>query len=704
MIHNNSSQASDNNPDKYFPSPLLANESISLTRMESNDWDLNPFLMLLKRRALIIAGVVTATMAVVTYNTLTEVDQYKSDFRLLVEPIDENDKSDLSNLVSPGKADYVKPNLDYETQIAVLKSPELINNIVQELGGKYKNVTYEHLRDTLEINRLGESKIIEVTYQDASPTQIKDILDAVAKNYLEYSLEKRQTQLNQGIRFVNSELPPIKAEVDKLQKQLQDFRQEYNFFEPETESEQINQKFQELFERRQIVKQQLANAKANLARLQDEEGALAVLKDATVYQNLVIQLQELEAKIAEESTRFQEDAPVMQRLKEKRQKLIPLLQREGQRILNITLADAKNKVEALEVELQQFSPTEQKFNQRIKELPAIARRYSDLQQNLKLANESLNRFLAARQNLQIQAAQTELPWEMIKAPVKPQNPVSPNIQRNLILGFAASILLGLGAALVKEKLDKTYRNVNKLKNDLKLPLLGTLPIHNDLKKDYKNYLKAESAINDYSQKPSKFVESLRVVYTNLQMSNRERPIRSIVISSALDRDGKSAVGYNLARVAASMGQKVLLVDANLRDANLSADIKLNNQLGLSNLITENLLLEEVIQELPGMPECSIIASGSIPSDATKLITSPQMKSLAEEFERRFDLVIYDAPPVVGLADATLLAPLTDGMMLVVRMDRTNRSILQQTLDSLNTSRTNVLGVVANGDRSVVSKY
>lgn len=702
-MYNNSSQASDNNPNKYFPSPFLTNEPVSLTKMESNDWDLSQLLMLLKRRALIIAVVATATMAAVTYKTLTQVPQYESDFRLLVEPIDENAKSNLSNLTSPEKSDGTKLGLDYETQIAVLKSPELINNIVRDLEGKYRDVDYDHLRDTLEINRLGKSKIIEIAYQDDSPTQVKEVLEAVAQNYLEYSLEKRQTQLNQGIRFVNNELPAIKLEVDRLQKQLQAFRQEYNFFEPESESKQVNQQLQELFEQRQPIEQQLTNSKANLALLQQEQGALAILKDAVVYQRLVTQLRELEAKIAEESTRFQDDAPLMQRLKEKRQKLMPLLQQESQRILDVNLSEVRNRVTSLEAELQNFSATEQRLKRRIRELPALTRRFNELQQNLQLANESLNRFLATRQNLQIEAAQTELPWEMIKAPVKPENPVSPSVQRNLILGLAGSVLLGLGAALVKEKLDKRYHNVNKLKNDLKLPLLGTLPIDNDLKKDYRNYLKAESALNDYSQQPSKFVEGLRVVYTNLQMSNSERPIRSIVISSALDRDGKSAVGYNLARVAASMGQKVLLVDANLRDANLSTDIKLNNQLGLSELIIDNLMVEEVIQKLPGISGCSVIASGSLPSDATKLITSAKMKRLAQEFEQRFDLVIYDTPPIVGLADATLLTPLTDGMMLVVRMDKTDRSILQQTLDSLNASRTNVLGVVANGDRSILSK-
>ncbi len=510
----------------------------------------------------------------------------KTTFVCWWKPVDEDNESSLSKLTSAVDANLGKSGLDYETQIEVLKSPELMNDIVGELQAKYPDITYENLikEDALNIIRLGETKIIEVRYQNDSPTQIKEVLDTVARNYLKYSLEKRQTQLNQGIRFVEKELPPIKTEVDNIQKQLQAFRQEYDFFDPNTQSNQVSEQLKLLAQQRQGVEQQLAKARVNFALLQQEQGALAVLKDAAVYQQLVTELRQLEAKIAEESTRFQDNAPLMQRLREKRQKLIPLLQQEGQRIVNLNLSEAANQVQALEVQSQQLTSAEQTLSKQIQELPALARRYTELQQNLQIANESLNRFLTTRQNLRIEAAQTELPWEMIKAPITPEDPVSPNIPRNLILGFVASALLGIGAALLREKLDNTYHNVDALKDDLKLPLLGALPIDKSLEKNQKRNSEAESiqdtetdgipefspmlhpesTPSSYFQQSGQFVEALRVVHTNLQMLSSDRQVRSIVISSALPGDGKSTVAYNLAQVAASMGQKVLLVDTDLR--------------------------------------------------------------------------------------------------------------------------------------------
>jgi len=727
-MQNTSSEPLNNNLNGHSAPQFLPAEPFLQAEMEEDELDLGDFFKILKRRALVVVGVAGITMAGVVGFTLTREPQYEDSFRLLVEPVNEDNNNNLSELTSFLDTNVTKTGLDYESQIEVLQSPELMKDIISDLQAKYPDIDYESLiqEKNLKISRKGETKIIEVTYRNDSPTQVKEVLENIAQAYLKYSLEKRQTQLNQGIRFVEKELPPIKKQVDTLQKQLQAFRQEYDFFDPNTQSSQVSEQLRLLAEQRQGVEQQLAKARANFALLQQEQGAMAILKNAPVYQQLVTELRQLETQIAEESTRFQDTAPLIQRLKEKRQKLMPLLQQEGRRILNLNLSEASNQVQALEVQSQQLSAAEQNLSKQINELPALARRYTELQQNLQIANESLNRFLTTRQNLRIEAAQTELPWEMIKAPITPEDPVSPNIPRNLILGFVASALLGIGAALLREKLDNTYHNTDALKDDLKLPLLGALPIDKSLESnkkansskeessqdtqllddtpEYSSMFHPESTPDSYFQQSGQFVEALRVVHTNLQMLSSDRQVRSIVISSALPGDGKSTVAYNLAQVAASMGQRVLLVDTDLRRPQVHARTGLTNLWGLSNLISGNMPAEQVMQDLPDLYGCSVITSGAIPPDATRLLSSVKMKELVAEFHQKFDLVIYDAPPLVGLADASLLAPHTDGIVLVVRIDKTERSIVKQAIDSLKTSRTNVLGVVANGDKSMFHKY
>jgi polysaccharide biosynthesis transport protein len=127
-------------------------------------------------------------------------------------------------------------------------------------------------------------------------------------------------------------------------------------------------------------------------------------------------------------------------------------------------------------------------------------------------------------------------------------------------------------------------------------------------------------------------------------------------------------------------------------------------LGLSSLISTNIELEQVIQEAPSTSNLSIITAGPLPPDPAKLLSSEKMKKIMANFDRNFDLVIYDLPPLLGLADATLLAPQTDGIIFIARLHKTNRSAIKQALNRLKTSRINVLGVVANGVKSALGNY
>ena len=469
----------------------------------------------------------------------------------------------------------------------------------------------------------------------------------------------------------------------------------------------------------------MAQARANFASLQGKDGKLAVLNNAVVYQQLILQLRQLDTQIALEATRFQEENPTIQALKKKRENLLPLLSQEQERFLDVKVAQAATEEKTLEVQSQDLAKSEQKLEQKSKQLPVLARQYTELQRGLQVTTESLNRFLATRETLQIQGAQTELSWQLIQAPSQPKEPVSAsNLRRSLLLGLVAGVVSGIGVAVLIEKLDKTYHTVHALKEKIKLPLIGNIPFEKQLQSLQYRTLKQKTPIvrashslnegipelavipaEDYSNYSGQFLEALRVLYTNIQLLSSDRPIRSIIISSAMALDGKSTVAFHLAQIATAMGQRVLLIDADLRQPMIHSLSNLNNLWGLSNLITANLPVEGVIRQLPSMSQLlSVITAGPIPPDSTKLLSSQKMKRLMEDFHNTFDLVIYDAPPLVGLADARLLAPHTDGIVLVVRIDKTDSSMLKRALDSLKMSRVNILGIVGNGQKSNFRSY
>ncbi|MFM7407185.1 MAG: polysaccharide biosynthesis tyrosine autokinase, partial [Cuspidothrix sp.] len=503
-------------------------------------------------------------------------------------------------------------------------------------------------------------------------------------------------------------------------------RQRYNFINPESQATTVSGQIQSLTQQRLAVNQQLAAARANYLSLQEQAGQLTAINNAPIYQQLITQQRQLETQLSGELARFKPDNPVIQTLQEKRNNLLPLIEAEASRALNIKIAEAAAQIRKIEVDSKQLAQAEQQLQNQLEQLPVLSRQYTDIQRNLELANDSLNRFLANREKLQIEVAQTELPWELIQAPNQPQYPISQNIPRNLLLGFVASFMLGLGAAVFMEEMDNTYHTLEGLKDKIKLPILGTLPFDksisnnsvnptNKFKHENLRYAETDQLTNlfrRHSPRNSRnsyysqgaFWESLQVLYSNIQLLNSDQPINSLVISSSSSGDGKSTVAYNLAKIAASMGKRVLLVDADLRRPQLHRLSELNNLWGLSNLISSNMDTDQVIKEIPTMNNLFMITSGLIPPDPARLLSSQRMKQLMEYFHQSFDLVIYDAPPMLGLVDARLIAPQTDGLMLVVRINQTDKSALLQVQDSLKTYPINVLGLVVNADKSHNSKY
>ena len=722
QITNDKNSGSSTAPVSTPVPTLFSNPTFSQFSEEASDFNLKSLFGLLQRRAIIIIGVASVAMGGVIYTTFRQVPIYESGFQILVEPV--NSDSELGK-IDVGLANALKPaGLDYESQIQVLQSPELLRDFIKQIQKSYPDINYSTLLQGLTIRRLGASKIIQVSYKSDNNRKIKLILDPLADYYLKYSLNKRQTKLRQGVQFVEAKLPEIRTKLGQLQKEMQVFRQRYNFIDPENQSQVISGQIQSLAQQRLTINQQLTAARANYDRLQRREEQLAILNTAPLYQTLIAQQRQLDTQISGELTRFQPDNPVIRTLQEKRANLLPIIEAEAARTINIRISEATDVIKKIEVDNQYIAQVERQVQLKLDQLPVLSRQYTEILRNLQIANESLNRFLAAREQLQIEIAQTELPWELIQAAFQPQYPISPDIPRNLTLGFVASFLLGIGAAFLREQTDNTYHGIENVQDKIGLPLLGSLPFNKNLVQNPSlnltnigKYQEPEVVVDplvasdeisntsarrrsrsSYYYGQGSFWESLQVLYSNIQLLNSDRPIKSLVVSSAVPGDGKSTVGFSLAKTAAIMGKKVLLVDCDLRKSKIHKLSQLNNLWGISSLISSDMDVNQVIQKMPGLNDLSVITAGPTPPDPARLLSSDKMSQMMEYFYENFDLVIYDTPPMSGLVDARLVAVHTDGVMLVVRIDKTDKSALKQLIDTLKASPINLLGVVVNGEK------
>jgi capsular exopolysaccharide synthesis family protein len=728
-----------NGNGKRLPSMPLIYPTKPPENNDDDDLNLRQLLTVFRRRAIVVVGVAIAVTSGIGFWSFRQEPKYESRFQLLVEPVTA-EGGKLNKLAQvPGVTDVPYSVLDYDTQIQVLRSPNLMSPILQEIQKRYPEVSYDSLITStqLKIARFEETKILEVRYRDTDAKKVREVLHQVARGYLRYSLQERQMNLKKGIEFVDSQLPQLRLRVDKLQADLQAFRQRNELLDPESQSQQLAMRVNTIEQQQVDTQVKIRENQSLYATLTSQLGlqpeqaiATTSLSEAPRYQQLLNQLQEIEAKIAKESARFTEESPTIVALRNQQRNLLPLLEQESQKVIGTNLqqagvtndspssirnqlsqqlVDAANQIQVLQMRQKAIAQAERLLNQQVRQMPVIARQYTDLQRELNVATESLNRFLGVREGLQIEVAQKSLPWQIILKPEAPKFPVSPNNERNLVLGAIAGLLLGTVVALMVERLDNVFHSPDELKDRTKLPLLGVIPYSKQLKQMMPAVAFADKMPEPEEALPKKinrrqpqwykaspFLESFRSLHTNIRFLGSDTPIHSLVISSATPGDGKSTVSVHLAQAAAAMGQRVLLVDADLRLPQVHKVLGLDNQIGLSNVIATGCTAKQAIQRLPMWDHLYVLTAGQLPPDPTRLLSSKKMLYLMEQFHAVFDLVIYDTPPVLGLADGQLLAAHTNGVVMVGGLGKTDRSIMMQSLDRLRISNATVLGVVANG--------
>jgi len=198
-------------------------------------------------------------------------------------------------------------------------------------------------------------------------------------------------------------------------------------------------------------------------------------------------------------------------------------------------------------------------------------------------------------------------------------------------------------------------------------------------------------------------EQYRTIRTNIQFSNVDQDIKTIVLTSSGAEEGKSTTSSNLATVYAQQGLNVLLIDADLRKPTGHYTFRLENHIGLTNVLTRQSTLAQAVQESE-IPHLSVLTSGPIPPNPSELLASAQMTELLKEMKQQFDMIIFDTPPILAVADAQILANQVDGTILVVSSGKTEKDAALKSKELLSNAQGKLLGVVLNNRKVEEGNY
>jgi len=705
------------------------------------------FAILLRRRFWVL-GVLVAAIGVAALQTMRQAPTYVSSMQLLIESNYQGKPSGNNGLENEFSDANVQA--DTGTQINLMQSSELLRRAMVLLQQDYPDINPDDpssvagFKGSINISQITQktgkenvaTKIFQIVHTGNDPVETQKVLEALKKVYLDYNLEQQKKRLVKGLAFVNEQLPQVKNKMQQAESALKQFRQNQELIDPDLQAKVQTEGLLRVEQEQQTNQVQLRELRSRYASLQQQLAlsppdaiALSRLSQSGRYQNLLNEIQKTDLSLEQQRLRFKDQTPFVQQLKNQRQRQLALLQAQVQRVFGSgsaltsgseeqllqgqfgsldqtlvgQLVDTQIGLQVAEAREASLATIQQRLRSELKRFPELLAEYGRLQPEVQLSQETLKQLLKAQQDIGLEIARGGFDWQVVEDPQMGAK-TGPSMMRNLMLGAVAGLMLGGAAAFARESADDAVHSSDDLQKQVPVPLLGMVPellfdaTGDDMPLLSLPFSKSRSLSPGIDRviQWQPFRESLDLLYQNIQLLSREQPFKSLVITSALAGEGKSTIILGLAISAARLHQRVLLIDADLRRPSLHKLLNLPNDRGLSNLLTSDTPIPQQVdaQHSNLRSNISVVTAGPTPIDPAKLLSSQRMREVMATFEQNYDLVLLDAPPVLGMVDSMLVGACCNGVIIVGRIERVTRSELTQTTQML--SQLNVIGVVANG--------
>jgi capsular exopolysaccharide synthesis family protein len=686
-------------------------------KKDDDEIDLLAYWQILRKRRWLVLGVLASVLALTLLVTLLTPAVYRATVTLQI------DREAMQVVQVEGmEAQETAANSGdfYETQYQLLQSRALAERVADNLklagSPKIRNLAshswFDRIRESLRpqaheeadreagassarqsladavglvqaglsIEPVSNSRLVKINFDSGNPQFSANVANAISEGFIAQQLERKFDASSYAKKYLEDRLRQLKAKLEQSERELVAFAQKENIVNVgENQQSLVSQNLSEL-------NTQLADAQAQRiraeARWHEAAGGASALPADMLANSIIRTLQQqradLQGQYQQKLQVFKPDYPEMKQL---HGQIAELDKQIAGELRNIR-ASVRAEYDAAMAQENLLTGKLASLRNQTLDVDNRSIQYNILKREVDTNRQLYDALLQRYKEIGVAGGVSTNNVAVVDRALPPQGRYKPNLPRNLAIGLLLGALLGILSAFVLEFMDQTFKTPQDIEQRLRLSVLGIIP---KLKKQ-------EAPAQALRDLRSPFSEAYRSVRTALQFSTDNGVPKVLLVTSAGPSEGKSTTAWSLARNFAQLGKRTLLIDGDLRNPSLHRWAEVRGEIGLSNLLSGAANINEAIQDTDD-PRLKIVLAGPLPPNPAELLAGSKLISLLTVAAESYDQVVIDGPPVLGLADAPILANASAGTLLVVEAGKTRIQAAQVAVKRLLSARARLIGVV-----------
>ena len=701
-------------------------------------WDLSPrephlydYLLILRKHQWLILSFMLAVVSITAIGTFRMQPVYVATSRI------EIDRENSNILPFQGTDDYMVDLENYiETQSKILTSETLALQTIRSgiLSGQTDFASDPSASDafatgslanlkpppelgaflgSLSVKRVPNSRLLDISFESTSPLLAAQIVNAHIKNFIEQNFQSRYEATTRASTWLTDQLNELKIRVEKAEDARIAYERQNQIWALDDKQNVTTQRFGDL-------NRQLTDAQSERMRKQSlfdfakagDVDSVPQIRDNIAVQDLARKHSDINNQYTDALNQYGPNFPKVQRLQAQLKELEAAADKEKKAVLarlESEYREARQREELLTQALNQQKTEVNQMSERMVQ-------YSILKREAEANKALYDGLLTKLKEAGISAGLRSSNIRVVDPAMVPTYPARPAKTRNIALSFVIGLVGGIGLALLREYMDNTVKSPDDIEALVHLPSLAVVPAFTESNGDRPRSKLLKGASSNGHEKrielvaqhlpKSQMSEAFRALRTALLLSQADHPPQVILVTSALPREGKTTAAANLAVTLAQLGDRTLLIDADLRKPGIGRLLSLGSgkYAGLSSYLAGVSSLDLVTIQHPAIPNLSAIPTGPLPPNPADLLSSQKLTEAIAELRTKFKFIVIDSPPIMAATDAVILSVKADGVLLVVRSGETPKEAFTRTRDLLLSVKCHLLGVVLNAVDSTAPDY